>query len=70
LEESTIFKRFFSALANLTGNIETLAASFAEANKRFRHNVLGDGNDEFPVLNHLAESEETARIGRKKAGAK
>jgi hypothetical protein len=36
-----MFRRFFSALSALAGNVEALAASFAEANERFRHNVLG-----------------------------
>jgi hypothetical protein len=65
-----MFKRVFSALASLAGNIEALAASFAEANERFRHNVLGEGNGELLALDHQAESEEPARIGRKKATVK
>jgi hypothetical protein len=64
-----MFKRFFSAVAALASNVEALAASFAEANQRFRHNVLGEGNGDLPALEH-AESEEPARIGRKKAAAK
>ena len=65
-----MFKRIFTALANLTGNIEALAASIAEANECFRHNVLGDGNGELLALEHQTESEKPARIGRKKAAAK
>lgn len=41
-----MFKRFFSALACLSSNIEALAASFAEANERSRHNILGEGYSE------------------------
>jgi hypothetical protein len=47
-----MFKRLFSALPSLTGNIEALAASFAEANERFRHNVLSEGNGEPAQLEH------------------
>jgi hypothetical protein len=57
------------ALATLTGSVKALAASLAEANTRFRHNVLGEGDGDLPALEH-AESEEPARIGRKKATAK
>jgi hypothetical protein len=45
------------------------AASFAEANQRFKRNVLGEVNGDLPALEY-AESEEPARIGRKKAAAK
>ncbi len=62
-----MFKRFFSALANLTGNIEALAASFAEANERFRQNVLGDGSGELPALEQKSESDaERATNGRRR----
>ena len=64
-----MFRKFFSALAALATNVEALAASFAEANQRFRHNVLGESNGDLPLLEH-AESDEPARIGRKKATAK
>jgi hypothetical protein len=48
-----VFRKFFSALAALAANVEALAASFAEANQRFRHNVLGDGNgDTIPALDY------------------
>jgi hypothetical protein len=47
-----MFRRFFYALASLAGNIEALAASFAEANERFRHNVLGEGSGEPEQLEH------------------
>ena len=65
-----MFKRFFSALSSLAGNIEALAASIAEANECFRHNVLGEGNGDLLALDHQAESEEPARIAPKKAAAK
>jgi hypothetical protein len=65
-----MFKRIFTALANLTGNIEALAASIAEANECFRHNVLGEGNGDLLALDHQAESQEPARLGRKKTAAK
>ena len=65
-----MFKRLFSALTSLRCNIEALAVSFAEANERFRHNILGEGNGEVLALDHQAENEEPARIGRKKAAAK
>ncbi len=41
-----MFGRFFAALRQLTVNTETLAASFAEANQRFRANLVLDGADE------------------------
>jgi hypothetical protein len=62
-----MFNRFFSALSNLRANIEALAASFAETNKRYRQNVFSDGSSELSALNHQAESEEPAQIGRKRA---
>jgi hypothetical protein len=68
-KETNVFRKFFSALAALTGNVEALAASLGEANQRFRHNVLGEGNGDLPLL-ELSESEEPARLGRKKAAAK
>jgi hypothetical protein len=64
-----MFRRFFAALANLTGNVEALALSFGEANERFKRNVLGEGNGELPLLEH-AESVEPVRNGRKKTAAK
>jgi hypothetical protein len=41
-----MFGRFFAALRLLTANAETLAASFAEANQRFRANLALDGTEE------------------------
>jgi hypothetical protein len=52
-----MFKRFYSALANLSVNIEALAAALAEANERFRQNVLGDGSSEVPALEHTSEDD-------------
>ncbi len=64
-----MFKRFFAALAALTSNVEALAASFAEANDRFKRNLLGEDNDDMPAPEY-SEREEPARIGRKKSAAK
>ncbi len=44
-----MFGRFFSALRLLTANAETLAASFSEANQRFRTNLALDVADEPPA---------------------
>jgi hypothetical protein len=60
-----VFKRFFSALASLASNVESLSASFAEANRRFRQNILGEGNGDLPALEHT-ESDEPPKIGRKR----
>ena len=60
-----MFKRFFSALANLTANVEALAQSFALANERFRCNILGDGDGELPALSY-AQSEEPPVNGKAK----
>jgi hypothetical protein len=47
-----MFKRFFSALANLTASVETLTASVNEANTNFRSNLGLDFKDELPALDH------------------
>ena len=44
-----MFGRFFSALRPLTANAEALAASFAEANQRFRSNLALDVTEEPPA---------------------
>jgi hypothetical protein len=38
-----MFRAFFAALSALTANAQALADSFAEANQRFRANLLLDG---------------------------
>jgi hypothetical protein len=47
-----MFRRFFAALANLTAGAEALAASFAEANDRFRQNLALDPQDQPGQLEH------------------
>ena len=72
-----MFGRFFSALRLLTVNAEALAASFAEANQRFRSNLALDVADEPPTAalpGPVAEedaSDSARRNGRSrsKAGA-
>jgi hypothetical protein len=49
----------------------TNAASFAEANERFRHNILGDGRAEMPALEHNAEEDaEPATNGKRRKAAR
>jgi hypothetical protein len=47
-----MFRRFFAALANLTAGAEALAASFAEANDRFRQNLALDHPEQPEQLDH------------------
>lgn len=49
-----MFRSFFSALTNLTTTVNTLAASFTEANARLRENLALDynGGDEPEQLEH------------------
>lgn len=63
-----MFKRFFAALASLTANAEALAASFAEANENFRHNLALDHKEDVPALPAPEEKDSpAARNGRKAA---
>ncbi len=70
-----MFGRFFSALRLLTVNAEALAASFAEANQRFRSNLALDVTEEPPAALPSPVAEEDAgdgarrnHRGRSKAG--
>jgi hypothetical protein len=70
-----MFGRFFAALRQLTVNAETLAASFAEANARFRANLALDGADEQPaslpapgIQEAAGDSSRRNGRGRAKAG--
>jgi hypothetical protein len=70
-----VFRKFFSALAALATNVEALAASFAEANQRFRHNVLGEGNGDLPALDYTPTDGNTEAVepapknGRKRSAS-
>lgn len=61
-----MFKKFFAAIAALTQNAEALAASLAEANERFRANLLDGPADEVPALEH---DDKAARKNGRKVGA-
>ena len=48
-----MFRAFFSALTNLTASINTLTASFTEANATLRQNLALDHADaDVPALEH------------------
>jgi hypothetical protein len=60
-----MFKRFFSALANLTASVETLTASVQEANDNFRANLgMDEPNDQPDQLEHDATATKTKRRAR------
>ena len=63
-----MFARFFSALRLLTVNAEALAASFAEANQRFRRNLALDVADEPSAALPGPVAEEDARDGTRRNG--
>ena len=59
-----MFRRFFSALSALSASAEALAASFAEANQRFRDNLSLDYHEEMPAL-PAPEDDKPRRNSRK-----
>lgn len=59
-----MFRRFFAAIAAMSANAEALAASFAEANDRFRVNLALDHTEAPAALEHT-EAEEEERPARK-----
>jgi hypothetical protein len=52
-----MFRKFFTALANLTASVETLTESVTEANTNLRANLGLDHMDEYatPLLEHHEE---------------
>jgi hypothetical protein len=63
-----MFARFFSALRLLTVNAEALAASFAEANQRFRSNLALDVTEEPPAALPGPVAEEETSDGARRNG--
>jgi hypothetical protein len=48
----TMFRKFFSALANLVNEVENLTSSVREANKNFRSNLALDYEGEPEQIGH------------------
>jgi hypothetical protein len=63
-----MFGRFFSALRLLTANAETLAASFAEANQRFRETLALDETAEPPAALSGPVADEDPDAGTRRTG--